>query len=161
MCPCEPEITRLVPLPSRIRPRGDRVGWADRRIGSAGSVWSRLGHAEHLTALCRIPRCRAPVEHASRVHGRCVSATRRREHERRILGANDFNPAADWTFHQNDPYLSSVSAFHHPCAVGRRGPLETAARGAPERIGVLILDGTSFPKQCIAATLRGRRAPAF
>ena len=43
--------------------------------------------------------------------------------------------------------LPSLSALHHACALGRRPRLAPPAAVLPERRGVLILDGTSFPKQ--------------
>ena len=43
--------------------------------------------------------------------------------------------------------LSSLPAFHHPRALGRREGVAALPAVIPERRGVAILDGTSFPKQ--------------
>ena len=48
---------------------------------------------------------------------------------------------------QRPGHVSSLSAFHHPCAVEADRVWRQLRAVVPERRGVLILDGTSFPKQ--------------
>src|SRR5687768_2036287 len=54
---------------------------------------------------------------------------------------------------QRSRHRSIVSALHHRCALECRWGLQQLRAVIPERRGVLILDGTSFPKQ-------GRRSVA-
>ena len=59
---------------------------------------------------------------------------------------------AMWARLSDPGTYQALSAFHHACAVGGRARCgHGCARVVPERSGVLILDGTSFPKQGTAS----------